>query len=49
MIKNAIKHFKKICIHKYWVFHYCKMTGITRQGIKHDMSKFSPIEFWESV
>lgn len=49
MIKNAIKHFKKICIHKYWVFHYCRMAGITWQGIKHDMSKFSPIEFWESV
>lgn len=48
-IDNAIKHFKKICKHKYWVAHYCFKCGLYWRGIKHDMSKFSPIEFWESV
>lgn len=48
-IDNVIKHFKKICKHKYWVAHYCFKCGLYWRGIKHDMSKFSPIEFWESV
>lgn len=42
-------HLKKICIHKYWVFYYCCKAGIPLQGIMHDLSKFSPTEFWESV
>ena len=46
---NAWKHFKKICIHKKWVFYYCCKCGIPWQGIKHDLSKFSPIEFFESI
>lgn len=48
-LKNTWLHFKKICKHKRWVFHYCHLYGITWRGIKHDMSKFSPVEFWESV
>ena len=47
--KNAYLHFKKICIHKYWVFVYCHKAGITWRWIKHDLSKFNPIEFVESV
>ena len=46
---KAIGHFKTICKHKYWVFHYCKMAGIPWRGIVHDLSKFSPTEFCESV
>lgn len=46
---NAWKHFKKICIHKKWVFYYCCKCGIPWQGITHDLSKFSPIEFFESI
>lgn len=46
---NALKHLKKICIHKWWVFYYCCKCGLVWQGIKHDMSKFSPVEFIESV
>lgn len=48
-IKNTLKHFAKICKHKWWVFYYCCKAGIPWRGIKHDMSKFSPTEFWESV
>lgn len=49
MIKNIGKHFKTICIHKYYVFKYCKAAGIPWRGIKHDLSKFSPVEFFESA
>lgn len=49
MINKTWLHFKKICIHKYWVAYYCFRCGLYWRGIKHDMSKFSPIEFWESV
>lgn len=46
---KVLKHFGKICQHKWWVFYYCCQAGIPWRGIKHDMSKFSPTEFWESV
>lgn len=49
LIKNIWLHFKKICIHKHYVRKYCWKTGLYWQGIMHDLSKFSPIEFWESV
>lgn len=48
-IINAYKHFKKVCIHKKWVFYYCRIAGIPIQGLLHDLSKFSPTEFFESV
>lgn len=48
-IKNIWLHFKKICIHKYYVGKYCWRMGLYWQGLTHDLSKFSPIEFWESV
>ena len=49
MIKNGFKHFKKICKHKYYVGKYCFHYGLYWQGIIHDLSKFSPTEFFESV
>ena len=48
-LANFLKHFKKVCTHKYWVFRYCVKAGIPLQGVLHDMSKFSPVEFFESV
>lgn len=48
-IRNTWLHFKKICIHKYWVAKYCFKVGLYWQGLTHDLSKFSCIEFWESV
>lgn len=47
--KNTLLHFKKICVHKFWVAHYCFKIGLYWQGIMHDISKFSWTEFWESV
>ena len=46
---NIFNHFKTICKHKYYVFYYCRKFGITWRGVTHDLSKFHPIEFWESV
>lgn len=46
---KAKEHFKTVCKHKYWVGYYCFKAGIPWRGIKHDMSKFSPTEFIESV
>lgn len=48
-IVNAFKHFAKVCVHKHWVFYYCCKAGIPLQGLIHDLSKFSPTEFFESV
>lgn len=46
---NSFKHFNKILIHKKYVFFFARKLGIGWQGFWHDMSKFSPVEFWESV
>ena len=47
--KKIRLHFNTICRHKYWVMHYCHKCGITKRGLLHDLSKFSPTEFWTNV
>ena len=42
---NAWKHFKTITYHKWLVAKGCFRVGLYRQGILHDMSKYSPTEF----
>ena len=49
LIKNIFGHLKTVLTHKYWVFYYSCKLGIPWRGFVHDLSKFSPIEFWESV
>lgn len=44
-----LKHFKTILTHKKWVFYCARRLGIGWQGFWHDMSKFSPTEFNESI
>lgn len=48
-ISNIFKHLKLICRHKYYVCKYCFKFGLYRQGLVHDLSKFSLTEFWTSV
>lgn len=49
-IKKFFGHLRNIIVHKYWVYHYGKQIGVgTWRLLMHDISKFSPIEFWESV
>ena len=49
MIKNAFKHFKTITTHKFYVFQACWKAGIVWQGITHDLSKYSPTEFFNNI
>ncbi len=46
---KIFKHFKIICKHRWYVFKNCCKAGIFWQGLVHDLSKFSPTEFWESA
>lgn len=48
-VKNIWLHFRKIQTHRKWVRHYCFAIGLYKQGLLHDLSKYSPTEFWESV
>lgn len=48
-IKKFIGHFKTVCTHKKWVYYYMKMVRMPFRGLLHDMSKFSPVEFFEGV
>ena len=38
-------HFKTITRHKLMVMHYCFKIGLYKQGLLHDMSKYTPTEF----
>jgi len=42
---KAWKHFCTITYHKYLVAKGCFAVGLYRQGLLHDMSKYSPTEF----
>jgi hypothetical protein len=49
MIGKAIKHFHTINKHRFLVFRLCLKCGIGWQGLLHDLSKYSPTEFFEAV
>lgn len=49
MIKNVIKHFNLVNKHRWKVFKLSIKAGIPLRGLLHDLSKYSPTEFWESV
>ena len=42
-------HFKTITHHKWLVFCGCARVGLWWQGITHDLSKYSPVEFWNGA
>ena len=42
---HPIKHFKTITKHRHRVIAHCAKAGILRQGLRHDLSKYSPTEF----
>lgn len=49
MSNKIWKHFKTITYHKYLVAKGCFKIGLYRQGIMHDMSKYSPSEFMVGI
>lgn len=46
---NAWHHFLTITHHKILVMRYCFQVGLYRQGLLHDLSKYSPAEFITGV
>ena len=44
-LANAYHHFITITTHKLTVMDLCFRIGLIRQGILHDLSKYSPEEF----
>lgn len=45
-ISNLWKHFKTITKHRHLVMLNCFSAGIPVQGLLHDLSKYSPYEFF---
>lgn len=48
-IKKIFGHLHTINKHRFKVFCLCCKVGIPIRGLLHDLSKYSPAEFWESV
>ena len=48
-IGNLFKHLSLVSRHKWRVFINCSKCGLVWRGLVHDLSKFSPTEFFESV
>lgn len=46
---NGFNHFKTITSHKLLVMKYCFKVGLYKQGLLHDLSKYSWIEFSAGV
>ena len=46
---HPIKHFKTITEHRNLVCKYCIRIGLVKQGLLHDLSKYSPMEFWRGA
>ncbi len=44
-LTNAVNHFRTITKHHNLVMRYCFRAGLIRQGLLHDLSKYSPTEF----
>lgn len=44
-LQKAFKHLHTINHHRYLVMKYCFRIGLYRQGLLHDLSKYSPEEF----
>ena len=47
-LANIINHIKTVTRHPALVCRHCFKAGIYLQGLTHDLSKFSPEEFWIS-
>lgn len=49
LIKNFTGHLSTITRHRHKVIYHCFKAGIPFQGLMHDMSKYSPCEFFAGV
>ena len=46
---NFFGHLHTVNLHRFKVFILCCKAGIPWQGFVHDLSKYSPVEFFEGV
>ena len=46
---HPLAHFKTITKHRHIVCRYCFRLGLIWQGLTHDLSKYSPTEFWRGA
>ena len=46
---HPIKHFRTITKHRHLVMRGCFRVGLYWQGLCHDLSKYSPSEFWQGA
>ncbi|MBR3844128.1 MAG: catalase [Clostridia bacterium] len=46
---NWYKHFSTITKHRHQVIRHCAKAGIFWQGLRHDLSKYTPTEFFNGV
>ncbi len=46
---HPIKHFRTITRHRHKVIAHCAKAGILRRGLLHDLSKYSPTEFFRGA
>ncbi len=46
---NPWRHFKTITTHRIKVMVGCFKMGLYWQGLTHDLSKYSPVEFWNGA
>ncbi len=44
---NIWRHFYTITEHKLMVARHCFRVGMYWQGLTHDLSKYTPAEFWQ--
>ncbi len=49
LITNIFKHAALVIRHKNKVLVHCAKCGLLWRGLIHDLSKFSPVEFFESA
>lgn len=49
LISNFCGHLSTITRHRHMVIRHCIKAGIPLQGLKHDLSKYTPEEFWPGV
>ncbi len=48
-LRKILGHLHVVSKHRFKVFCLCCKVGIPWRGLVHDLSKYSPTEFWESV
>lgn len=49
MAPKWIRHLHTVNHHRYLVMKHCFRVGLYQQGLLHDLSKYSPAEFWTGV